>query len=100
MSTTYRVIRERWVSGTRYLAITDEDAALVRQDRAMLDHVRPHATLDVDGYGRWEWRRPLGAADTEAARTAIREFVRGHIWRGVEEVREWIPLDDRVRDDD
>lgn len=44
--------------GSRVVALSDADAAMVRRDPVMIDAVTPLGIMDIDRYGR----RTLGAA--------------------------------------
>ena len=57
--------------GVRYLAVSREDAAAVRRDRAMVDTVTVLACLDVARDGRAEWGAT--GVDTVDGRYAIRD---------------------------
>lgn len=81
----YKVFKLRQVDGgTRYIALLRDEARAVLRDRTLIERVTPGAVLDVDRYGRETWQRPFGCLDCAAARTAIREYWRGHLWLDAE----------------
>lgn len=65
------VIEIPQVSGYRLIALSQEHHDAIQSDPSMIDHVPSEAAMDVVG-GAATWERPIGCADSESGRAAIR----------------------------